>query len=106
MNASKLVKLPKVIALLISLVMLALASTSVAIFSLLTEQYSHGRVLSGESHAAIYNSYQLSVPLAIISWVGFGVVLAYWRGSYGRSVWREAGLDENVYDLILDAIVK
>ena len=102
-------KQPKVIVLLllISLATLAVVSTGVAVFMTLRSiPPAHSNAgaahLPSQSLASVtQHTFQLSVPVAIASWVGFGIVFAFWRGSYGRSVWREAGLDKNVYDLMI-----
>ena len=109
MSATKIVKQPKIIALLISLAVLAIASTGLAIFtsSNSTPSYSTASPSSSTSTfnaqnlVSTRNTYETFIPVAISSWVGFGVVFAFWRGNYGRSVWREAGLDKSVYDLMV-----
>lgn len=98
-------KQSKVIVLLISLAVLAGVSTGIAIFTSFRSAHSSSTVTSVPAEASnlvtLHNSFQLSVPVAIASWIGFGIVFAFWRGSYGRSLWREAGLDKNVYDLMI-----
>ena len=82
---------------------MAIASTS-AIFIIGAQSYAtsqSGATNSASNHVAIYDSYGAFIPISIASWLGFGVVLAFWRGSYGRSAWRKAGLDKNVYDLMV-----
>ena len=102
--ASYNVKRQTILGLLISLAVVALASTIVVVYSLLIFQAPYSTNASGgTSGIPVYRPYSLSVsiPIAITSWVGFGVVFAFWRGNYGRSIWRKAGLDKNVYDLIV-----
>ena len=101
--ASKIVKRSTTKILLIALAVIAIVSTS-AIFIIGSQSYSssQGGAITGTSnHIEIYDCYLVFVPVSIASWLGFGIVLAFWRGSYGRSAWRKAGLDKNVYDLMV-----
>ena len=101
--ASKIVKQQTAKLLLIALAVMAIASTS-AILVIGTQSHtiSQGSSTNGISnHIAIYDSYRTFIPISVVSWLGFGVVLAFWRGNYGRSAWRKAGLDKNVYDLMV-----
>lgn len=84
-------------ALLISLAVIALSSTVAAIYSLLIA----GDFRSGANEVGS-TVLQVSIfPIAIASWLGFGVVFAFWRGNSGRTTWRRAGFDKNVYDLMV-----
>ncbi len=100
--ASKIVKQSTTKILLIALAVISIASIS-AIFIVGAQSHAtqSGVTNSLSSHVAINDSYEFFIPISIASWVGFGVVLAFWRGSYGRSAWRKAGLDRNVYDLMV-----
>lgn len=97
-----------VIALLFSFGALATASTIVAIFYNLGSAHLYPTVNGGaasyggvEGLSTAYHFHLLSIPISIVSWIGFGVTLAFWRGNYGRSIWGKAGLDKNVYNLMV-----
>lgn len=93
---------PKLIALLISLGVVAVASTGIAIYRSFNTAHAFAAASpSVNDLVSVHNSYQLFVPISIASWIGFGVVFAFWRGNYGRSIWREAGLDKSVYNLMV-----
>ncbi|MDG6995926.1 MAG: hypothetical protein JRN52_08385 [Nitrososphaerota archaeon] len=89
--------------LLISLLVLALTSTVAALFFF--QKYTcHATVCAGPTGSLIpYASlYSVSASIAVVFWLVFGFAAAiFWRSQYNRDIWRNAGFDKNVYDLMV-----